>query len=85
MTIEDVLNNMKKLKGKRYNYYDIICVYEDYTYNDREDVICTATNIHTNINSEDCRLCEAYINDENAPIINIYVNSDDIIVDVEIK
>lgn len=84
MNISDAFNNIKKFKGEQYHRYEIIYAFEAHKCYDTDyEIFCIDTDMRTDINGEDCRIYEAYINNKDKGYINIYVNRANIIIDVE--
>ena len=79
---DDVLYRLSKLIDKEYNYEDIICAFAN--DNDNKVFVNENTCITSHFNGKgNCKLIEAYEEDDDY-IYDIYVNSDNIIIHIEV-
>ena len=79
---DGVVYRLSKLIGKECDYEDIICAFAN--DNDNEVFVNENTSITSHFDGEgNCKLIEAYEEDDNY-MYDIYVNSDNIIIHIEV-
>ena len=80
---DGVVYRLSKLIDKEYDYEDIICAFAN--DNDNKVFVNENTSITSHFDEEgNCKLIEAYEEDDNY-MYDIYVNSDNIIIHIEVR
>ena len=73
------LENLEKLVGQNFDYDDITCCFED----TENEVIISRTENYSNFENEgNCQLIQAYENDTDSDMFEIWINEDNTIIHV---
>ena len=70
MTLEQVIDNIKKIVVSEDFTKDVICAFEDYNFEGKTEVIVSNDEANPNIDYQ------AYVNHKDAPIICIKITND---------
>ena len=73
MTIQEIIKNLVGMEVTNDFENDVICAFEDYTYEGKTDVIVSKDESNDNID------CQAYVNHADSPIICIKIEDNKII------
>lgn len=73
MTIQEVIKNLVGMEVTDNFENDVICAFEDYSYDGKTDVIVSKDESNNNID------LQAYVNHVDSPIICIKIKNDKIV------